>query len=252
VIRANPKLLKGRKMLLLFLKKYQVIILFSLMIVLVYVNAIASQENIYVAGQEKTLVRGDEGVDPTLKEAAFIAPEDRRLYEEAELYKKEGDEIAKSNKKSAIDKYRKAIEIYPLYNNAYESLFKIFEELNQEEDLDVIRQSLFLYKSYIEYHQDVKYLMLYNPITRGYYQCSWRAFKENQYTLGIKLMNKALSHYIGNSLSKKKEVMKKILSRSGNQQKLYPYWIEYLLTIQSQDDMDNWKGRPFDLYIKRY
>lgn len=227
----------------------------------------------YKANSKRTLVRGNEGVaiktvkgnygypgleyfsqkgDPTLKESAFIALEDRRLYEKAELYTKEGDEVAKSNKKSAIDRYSKAIEIYPLYSHAYESLFKIFEEFSQEEDLDVIKQSLFLYKSYIVNYQDAKYLMLYNPMTKGYYKCSWFAFKEKQYNLGIRLMNKALFRYIGNSLSEKKGILEKSLSRSRNQQVLYQYWIEYLLTIQSQDDIDNWKGKPFDLHIKKY
>ena len=56
------------------------------------------------------------------------ALKDRQEFMRAEPIKKQADEICKTNKKAAADKYRKAIRIYSSYENAYIALASILKE----------------------------------------------------------------------------------------------------------------------------
>jgi len=69
-----------------------------------------------------------------LQRVAKLALEDRQQFDRAENLKEEADQLRENNKEAAITKYREAVQVYPVYLDAYDGLISLLADMERKEE----------------------------------------------------------------------------------------------------------------------
>ena len=69
-----------------------------------------------------------------LQRVAQLALEDRRQFDKAEPLKEEADQLCENDKEAAVAKYRKAVQTYPAYLDAWDGLVGLLADMERKEE----------------------------------------------------------------------------------------------------------------------
>lgn len=165
----------------------------------------------------------------------------------------EGDALWQRGLREADDdgKYYNAAEFYQNAgkNDKALPLFQKYERAKPDDNW----AKIYLLRSYIANCKVSEAVETANQCNKSIIY--WNAYRalmaSHQYDQAEQMLLKALATHSDGTLSRDRSNLEDQIANLSTEKKAAKHFLAYLKAIQDDGDHDNWKGKPYDLYVKR-